>query len=463
MRRSSSPWPPTSRRPREAQALIDEINTNPSVASLASNPLMLTIIALIKQKNVKLPQRRVELYETAVNTLLRSWNQARSLSGLPLGAEPRLNETKRVWAAVAHWMHAETSRGTLHRRQLQQKLVEVLQDEADLSHLAAETEAESYLHAASESTGLLEARGEGYFAFVHQTFQEYLAADRLAIPPRKALDRIQEVAGNPRWHEVIRLAGGILGVFQRDTECLGELIDALLDSPDPLEPWFCSRLRLAAACIADDVGFRQAHVDRVIQRIAERLMELPEEWPVTGSLTDALRDITPPQPERMSRAAVDALCRLAGHSQWRPRMEAARKLAMRGADDNQAKEMLERLFGDDDRNVRAHAAVGLWRAGRPLEGNILDSVLYGLASPHAILRLSPTGELVERCTQALRNDTPLVAWYAAEALRVWGHQNDALPALLKLLSQRPLPDRTDPWRLGSGGWGWATDSWAAGV
>ena len=95
---------------QEAESLLSEIEANPNVRDLATNPLMLTIIALIKQRDVKLPERRVELYESAINTLLRGWNKARSLSGLTLGAEPRLEQTKRVWAAVAYWMHEQTSR-----------------------------------------------------------------------------------------------------------------------------------------------------------------------------------------------------------------------------------------------------------------------------------------------------------------------------------------------------------------
>jgi predicted NACHT family NTPase len=42
---------------RDAQALLDEIHANPHVASLATNPVMLTIIALIKQQHVTLPER----------------------------------------------------------------------------------------------------------------------------------------------------------------------------------------------------------------------------------------------------------------------------------------------------------------------------------------------------------------------------------------------------------------------
>jgi predicted NACHT family NTPase len=197
-------------RPDRAQAesdardLMDDIRSNPRVESLAANPLMLTIIALIKHQNVALPERRVELYEIALNTLIRSWNKARSLANRPIGEDLSLADAKKVWADVAHWMHAEKSTGTCSAAQLQQRVVDVLTADG-MSPLIAEKTAESYITAAAERSGLLEARGANVFTFMHQTFQEYLAAQHLAKPHRKVVKRIREVSPDPRWHEVIRL------------------------------------------------------------------------------------------------------------------------------------------------------------------------------------------------------------------------------------------------------------------
>ncbi|MBK8618569.1 MAG: hypothetical protein IPN96_15965 [Anaerolineales bacterium] len=46
-----------------------------------STPLLLTILALMKRQGVSLPERRVQLYDQYVNTLLSTWNRARSLNG----------------------------------------------------------------------------------------------------------------------------------------------------------------------------------------------------------------------------------------------------------------------------------------------------------------------------------------------------------------------------------------------
>lgn len=170
---------------KAADALNSDLQKNDSVASLATNPLMLTIIALIKHQNIILPHRRVELYEVALNTLLRSWNLARSLAPRPQGEEPRIEQTRAVWSHIAYWMHAEANRD-VGRDRLQTKLVQVLTEDFDKSEYDALAIAESYLASAAETSGLLEALGPGTFGFVHQSFQEYLAAPYTwPVPPAR--------------------------------------------------------------------------------------------------------------------------------------------------------------------------------------------------------------------------------------------------------------------------------------
>jgi len=70
-----------ARAERRARDLVDAIRAGENVHRLATNPLLLTIIALIHYQNVRLPERRVELYRLAVEALAESWNRARSLGG----------------------------------------------------------------------------------------------------------------------------------------------------------------------------------------------------------------------------------------------------------------------------------------------------------------------------------------------------------------------------------------------
>ena len=107
---------------RERRELQEAVNRNQGVRRLASNPLLLTILALMKRQGVTLPERRVELYQNYVETLLKNWNLARGL-GRPPTRDLDVVETVRVLAPLALWMH-ETSPGVglVKRGDLQREL-----------------------------------------------------------------------------------------------------------------------------------------------------------------------------------------------------------------------------------------------------------------------------------------------------------------------------------------------------
>ena len=63
----------------EKAELLFALERNPGVRELAANPLLLTILALMKRQGVLLPERRVQLYDQYVQTLLRHWNLSRGL------------------------------------------------------------------------------------------------------------------------------------------------------------------------------------------------------------------------------------------------------------------------------------------------------------------------------------------------------------------------------------------------
>lgn len=89
---------------REKEELLQAIANNPGVRCLAANPLLLTILAMMKRQGVALPERRVELYEQYINTLLKHWNLARGLDRAP-SRDLDIIETMRVLAPLALWMH----------------------------------------------------------------------------------------------------------------------------------------------------------------------------------------------------------------------------------------------------------------------------------------------------------------------------------------------------------------------
>jgi hypothetical protein len=346
---------------RDAKSLIEELQRNPKVAELATNPLMLVIVSLIRYEKARLPEERVQLYNKAVNTLMDTWNHWRSLPGKDVGGVTLpLGRLVRVWGTIAEWTRRTNNTGIMHRAELKLQLVQVLKrpeyDEED-----PEATAESYLRAAADRAGLIEERGTNIFAFWHPTFEEFLAAVELATPTGDAARRLLHVADDPRWREVILLAVGYVGVVQRDNQTASSIVTALLEDQLPdLEPLTHSRLQLAAACIADDVGVRRATAQIVIMRLAEVVQDYPYRQ-LTSAFVHTVRSLPRLRPEA---SLVSVLEPLTAHPNWEIRMEAARLLANAAPSDVAAVQLCRILLDDSDAAVRCHAALGLARAAQ---------------------------------------------------------------------------------------------------
>jgi len=357
--------PNFDRADAEAEAMLGEIRRNPKVEELATNPLMLVIIALIRHERTRLPEQRVQLYNRAMITLMDTWNYWRSqLAGVTASGEQLpINALIRVWAAVAEWTRREKPTGVVHRAELERKLVEILR-EKELDEYAPEATAESYLNAAADRAGLLEERGPDIFAFWHPTFEEFLAAVELATPASKVIDRLLLLREDPRWHEVILLVVGYIGIVQRDGETATEIVEAIADrDPSPIEPLLHPNLRLAADCIANDVGVKRSLAERILVRLAEIIQTQPYK-PLTEAFVQTIRALPRlrPTPE-----AISALTPLVEHDDWKVRMEAARLFSNVTVDNAKVRALCEELLDDNneylDEGVLCHAALGLARSG----------------------------------------------------------------------------------------------------
>lgn len=220
----------------DRRELLDAIQQNPGVRQLASTPLLLTILALMKRQGVSLPERRVQLYDQYVNTLLSTWNRARSLSGRAPGRDIDELQTVRILAPLALWMHeVSPGVGLVGREDMRRKLEELFLERGDVSpHQAAR----QFLVDVREHAALLLERGPGEYGFIHLTFEEYLAAVALALMgqgnPAPIIEVLSAHVGEQAWREVTLLTIGYLGIRQQLPKVAGEVVEALVNNqPGP--------------------------------------------------------------------------------------------------------------------------------------------------------------------------------------------------------------------------------------
>jgi energy-coupling factor transporter ATP-binding protein EcfA2 len=214
---------------RERDELLMAISANPGIERLASNPLLLTILALIKRQGVSLPRRRVELYELYLRTLINAWNKARSLDERPVGPEMDYLETVQVLAPLGLWLReTNPTAGLVSRSALENWLAEYYRREWEMAPGPACREARDFLKAVHSYSNLLVERGVDQYGFLHLTFEEMLAAKGIAaqaqLGPASAVETILRHLDDPNWHETILLAVGALGVVAQQPRAAGEVL-----------------------------------------------------------------------------------------------------------------------------------------------------------------------------------------------------------------------------------------------
>ncbi len=294
---------------REREELLAAVRGNPGVRALATNPLLLTILAVMKRQGVSLPERRVALYQTCVETLLRHWNLARSLSGRSVAVLDEV-ETLKILAPLALWMH-ETAPGIglVREWDLRRKLEALCRDRGDPEPEGA---ARRFLHDIHEGTALLLDRGGGQYGFIHLTFQEYLAGTALAKLGEQEVgplvDALAAHVDDAAWREVLLLAIGYLGIVQKRDGAAGAVLEALIErAPGPPG----EAVVLAGRAVADmrAGGVTPACRQKVVERLLATMRSDRVEPRRRAEAGWALAELGDPRPEVTTLVGME-FCRV---------------------------------------------------------------------------------------------------------------------------------------------------------
>ena len=222
---------------------------------LASNPLLLTILALVyRSGQSSFPPQRVQLYEAAVRVLLEVWRRRSRARG----EEPLEDDV--VLAALvplAAEIHERSPAGVVEEARLKKVLAR---------HLGAHN-VRPFLSLVQEDVGLLSARGRNVYGFLHLTFQEYLASAALVEPPNAAAMQLVGRLGSPRWREPILMAIGRLSCTLEEADFRHFLL-SLLDRQDAVDTLIPRLPLLIAAALPEMVSVPAG----VVEATAERLL-----------------------------------------------------------------------------------------------------------------------------------------------------------------------------------------------
>jgi hypothetical protein len=221
----------TGRKRQLGERFLKELDQqeNRGIRELANIPIILSLLCLAYEETLMFPRRRIDIYEHALDALLRRWDASR---GIARSASPGGDEVYRSLAlGRKHQMFASIACATfekdeifLRRDAIADCIARYLRNVPRLDP-RKEIDGVAVLKAIEARHGILVERALGVYSFSHLTFQEYYTA-KYIVDTRDggSLEKLaHRFLPDDRWHEVFLLASSLL------PEADG-FIRALLDS-----------------------------------------------------------------------------------------------------------------------------------------------------------------------------------------------------------------------------------------
>jgi len=267
------------------KALKKLIANSKRLQSLAKVPLLLTMILLVHQKTGRLPREQHQLYGEVITLLLSKWDE--ELKDIHRDSQLKdldISDLQILMQELAYWMQREydqTENGKLSvcKHDLVRQLSASIRNLKKNKLAQAEVQAKLFLEEiVCDRAGLLHKRTDDDYAFVHRTFQEYLAAkylysESVESDSRSSILKItRQKIHRPKWQQTLlftisQLANGSAAAI--------EVVDTVVKNKSPYEKWLHRDLIFAGSCLAENSHcFSQKNANSLTTQILTALVRI---------------------------------------------------------------------------------------------------------------------------------------------------------------------------------------------
>jgi predicted NACHT family NTPase len=224
-----------------ADRFIEQMQFNPPIRELATNPLLLTLLLLEFEDSGDFPTDRAELYRQGIATLLKKWDAKRGVMRDQVYQNLSLSRKKDLLSHIA-LATFERKDFFFKKKDFERYIAEFIRHlphaQTDLESLQLDSEV--VLKSIEVQHGLLVERARDIYSFSHRTFQEYFTARKIvkSSDPQaleKALQGLVSHITETSWRAIFVLAVEMLQSVDYLLQLMKQRIDQLLATDEKLQ------------------------------------------------------------------------------------------------------------------------------------------------------------------------------------------------------------------------------------
>lgn len=198
------------KEPQVAKACWGELKQQQSLKELAQTPLLLTLLCINYDDNDRFPENRADLYEEAIDALLKKWDASRRIKRDEIYKDLSLLKKRSLFEKIAY-VTFEEGPYFINQRKLEGYIQGVIEHFSDFeAKMRLNLDPAAILQSIEAQHGILVQGAKRSYSFSHPTFQEYFVASYLVKEEPDFAAVLIPHLDDARWKEVFLFTAGLL-------------------------------------------------------------------------------------------------------------------------------------------------------------------------------------------------------------------------------------------------------------
>ncbi|MBX2891423.1 MAG: NACHT domain-containing protein [Saprospiraceae bacterium] len=215
--------------PKVGQECWQKLQNSPQLKELASVPLLLTLLCIVYNRSNNFPLNRANLYEEAIDALLRDWDASRRITRDEVYRQLSITRKKSMFARIA-WGTFTENMYFVPERILTKQIEKYIEHLPGFKPEELDVDSHAVLKSIEAQHWIFIERAKKVHSFAHLTFQEYFTAKYIVDNAREGTleTLVNEHLYDDKWKEVFLLVAGML-------DSADELLWSMLDKSNELK------------------------------------------------------------------------------------------------------------------------------------------------------------------------------------------------------------------------------------